>query len=88
MSKKIVINRCYGGFGLSPKAYRMLGTDCPDYSLDRADPKLVEVVEKLGGAANGCNARLKIVEIPDDVTWYIDSYDGMETVRETHRVWR
>ena len=85
---KVVINRCYGGFGLSDKAAAILNSDTPDYGLDRADPKLVEVVEKLGVDANGRNALLKVVEIPDDVTWFIDDYDGIETIRETHRVWR
>ena len=49
---------------------------------------LVEVVEKLGSAANGSHASLKIVEIPENVEWEIDEYDGMEHVAEKHRTWR
>ena len=84
---KIVINRCYGGFGLSEKAMKFLGvdSDCPE--IERNDPKLVECVEKLGEEANDMYAKLKVVEIPDDVDWEIDEYDGMECVEEVHRRW-
>ena len=85
---KVVINRCYGGFGLSEKAKQMLGIEY-DFELeqDRTNPKLVEVVEKLGEAARAKSAELKVVEIPDDVKWGIEDYDGMETIHEVHRVW-
>ena len=53
----------------------------------RDDPALVEVVEELGDAANGQLARLEIVEIPDDVEWQIEEYDGIEWVAEKHRTW-
>lgn len=61
-----------------------------DVSIDRkhrADPDFVKVVEELGSAANGRFALLSIVEIPDDVQWEINNYDGMESVEETHRSW-
>ena len=53
----------------------------------REDPVLVQVVEELGRAANGGHADLCIVEIPDDVEWEIEEYDGKEWVAETHRTW-
>jgi hypothetical protein len=53
----------------------------------RTDPLLVEAVKKLKERANGSCARLKVVEIPDDVKYYIDDYDGMESVDEQHRSW-
>ena len=59
-----------------------------DFYESRADKDLVEVVEKLGSAANGSHASLKIVEIPENVEWEIDEYDGMEHVAEKHRTWR
>lgn len=85
---KVVINRCYGGFGLSEKAKQMLGIEY-DFELeqDKTNPKLVEVVEKLGEAASAKYAELKVVEVPDDVKWGIEDYDGMETIHEVHRVW-
>jgi hypothetical protein len=138
---KIVINDCYGGFGLSEEAqlelYRLKSrlitaitskqyyggnnknysrrkewkklyeedlkspigfrlTIAPDGKIllvekledkYRTDKKLIQVVEKMGEKANGRFANLKIVEIPDDVKWQIDNYDGMETVHEKHRMW-
>lgn len=57
------------------------------YDLDRNDPFLVQVVEELGDRANGEFAHLKVVEIPDDVVWYVSNYDGMEHVAEHHRTW-
>jgi hypothetical protein len=58
-----------------------------DSDLCRADPLLVQVVEELGEFADGRHAELKIVEIPDDVKWQIDEYDGLEWVAEKHRTW-
>ena len=48
---------------------------------------LVRVVEELGDAANGTCARLQVVDVPDDVEWQIDEYDGVEWVAEKHRRW-
>lgn len=90
---KIVINTCcHGGFSLSEKAYaeyKKLGAEVPYYRGDvcRCDPVLVKIVEKLGEAANGRYAELKIVEIPDGVEYTIEEYDGKEWVAEVHRTW-
>jgi hypothetical protein len=136
---KVVINRCYGGFGLSEKAIlryleikgkevwvepdkwsntywlvapenRMIRKHGEEFysmsiedrikhnrklseetfyytSVERDDPVLVQVVEELGEQANGDYAKLEIVEIPDDVNWEIDEYDGIEHIAEKHRTW-
>lgn len=140
---KIVINSCYGGFGLSEKAvvryleilgkpvwvekdkkfgglgitnywlvppetrvrnredewstmsyeerqeYNRLWSEQNFYerNIARNDPVLVQVVEELGEKANGRCAELSVVEIPDDVDWQIDEYDGNEWVSEKHRTW-
>lgn len=75
---ELVINSCFGGFGLSKKALAWLGTnDTPD----RDDPRLVECVRALGDEVNSLFSELEIVEIPDDVTdWEIREYDGLESV--------
>ena len=123
---KVVINRCFGGFGLSDKAIRMYAkvkgielytakekkfwgfqySLCPEdqyesldregqdemyfseYSIERTDPALITVVETLGEEANGRCAELKVVEIPDEIEWTIEEYDGVEWVAEKHRTWR
>jgi hypothetical protein len=28
-----------------------------------------------------------VVEIPDDVNWQVEEYDGMEHIAEKHRTW-
>lgn len=56
-------------------------------NLDRDDEKLVQVVEELGETANCEFSQLKIVEIPEDVEWYIQDYDGVEWIAEKHRTW-
>ncbi len=113
---KIIINKCYGGFGLSEEAVLLYGKKkglniiavkdkimknlChyylnekiesnyfSDRDIQRNDPVLIEVVEELGKKANGYCAELKIVEIPDDVEWIIEEYDGKEWIAEDHRRW-
>lgn len=65
--------------------YSKINLDCrPE---NRSDPILVQTVEELGEKANGSCAKLKVIEIPDDIEWEIDEYDGMESVRECHRSW-
>lgn len=64
--------------------YGYAGRDC---GYDRDDPDLVAAVEALGDEANGSHARLQIVEIPDDVAWTVEEYDGNEHIAEEHRTW-
>ena len=92
--RSIVINTCYGGFGLSARALseykKMAGINDPDFyesEIPRDDPYLVKVVRELGMSANGPHANLKIVVIPGDVSWHIGEYDGTEWVAEDHRTW-
>lgn len=55
----------------------------------RTDPLLIEAVEALGQDSWGRNAELKVVEVPDDVDWYVCHIEsGIEEVREKHRIWR
>lgn len=58
-----------------------------DFHHVRSSPFLVYAVEKLGDQAGGLYAQLKVVEIPAEVQWQIDDYDGKEWVAEIHRTW-
>jgi len=91
---KIIINTCFGGFSLSKEAYKFLGLEWKEgeifgfaFSDDRTNPKLIECVEQLGKAASGRFGDLTVVEIPDDVEYTIESYDGNEHIAEAHRTW-
>ena len=55
--------------------------------IPRDDKDLVTVVRKLKEKANGTCANLRIVEIPMDVQWEIEEYDGNEHVAEAHSTW-
>ncbi len=103
--KKIVINRSYGGFGLSQEALEWLKENSEDLSpyieycrsgrlcfydadLFREHPDLIAVVETLGSEeASGDHSSLKIVEIPEDIEYVIEEYDGKEKVCEKHLEW-
>ncbi len=138
---KIVINSCFGGFGISHKAvmrYAELSniklypyldditvniykdkavignpelmhhystipiegleknrfgythpndTYWTDRDIKRDDKILIQVITELGKEANGNHAELTIVDIPDDVDWTIEEYDGAEHIAEKHRTW-
>ena len=56
-------------------------------NIERNDPLLVQVVEEMGDNADGQFSSLKVVDIPDDVEWQIEDYDGAEWVAEKHRTW-
>lgn len=83
MKHKIVINTCYGGFGLSDKAIKWLedrGVD-DTYELSRHDPLLVECVETLGEKANNSYSRLAIREIEGNL-YRVEEYDGKEWIEQ------
>jgi len=105
---KIVINTCYGGFGLSDSAMKRLielgytglteveDAEAKRYgvnyygvnAIERTDPLLVQVVEELGEKADTRFSSLKVIEIPDDVKYRIEEYDGVEWIAEDCREWR
>lgn len=116
---KVIVNRCFGGFGISnaaAKRYRELGgkvyligenyPDNPDFpkqkegivtyspyfpneeSSLRTDTLLIQVIEEIGlEISSGKHAKLEIIEIPDDIDWTIEEYDGREWIAEKHRTW-
>ena len=93
---KVVINKCWGGFGLNGLGLaeynkrRVADGKEPvtsDDKIERDDPDLVSVVEEIGEKSFGEYGKLKVVEIPDGVNWHIEQYGGMEHVAEDHRTW-
>ena len=96
MNQRIVINRCYGGFGLSnlaAKRYRELAWIPEEelfwtYDIPRDSKILLQVIDELGvEKASGPHAELKVIEVPEGVKWHIGEYDGMEWIAEDHRQW-
>lgn len=96
--QKIVFNDCFGGFSLSARGAHELLKRRPDLAPDlceeygqlprnfsRADADLVAVVEQLGAAASGRNASLCICELPNNMPFVIEEYDGLETVEIDYR---
>jgi len=96
MKFKVVISVCYGGFGLSDEAWRMLA-ERRSLSIEEAKgqylylgtktdgsrscPHLIAVVEKLGDEANGLASELEVVEVEDPVGCFaIEEYDGWESI--------
>ena len=77
----IVVNRCFGGFGLSQMAIEALGVEY-DFEVDRCDERLVNLINTFGSeAVSGTYAKLDVVEIPEDATdWELDEYDGCENI--------
>ena len=124
-TRKVVINTCYGGFGLSEAAVKHYADlkkftvwpvcddkfglvtywlvppaeqDSKKYgeltlsenNIPRDDPELVLTIEQLTTLGiNPCGkfAELQIVEIPDDIEWDLEEYDGTEWIAERHRKW-
>ena len=139
---RLVLNKCYGGFGLSRKAIMRYaeikgiklypwissitksvykekavldnpeislnyctkslikeatekedaeyeeGSFFSEYDIARTDPALIQTIEELGSEeASGKCAQLAIIEIPDDIDYLIDEYDGIEHIAENHRTW-
>jgi len=74
-------------FGITLFTNIVTNEDFESRDIKRSDSDLVAVIESLGEKANGFAASLKVVEIPEDVDWYIEEYDGNEWVAEKHRTW-
>ena len=76
---KIVINKCYGGFGISETGLKILGEE-NYWDIGRTDERLISLIEN-GYKIDDYFAKLVVVEIPDEATdWKIDEYDGFERV--------
>jgi hypothetical protein len=96
---QVVINtQQFGTFSISNKAIEYIqkkiklkkdkqSIGCYAFDCDRSNPLLIEAVKKLKNEAHGAYSVLKIVEIPDDIEWEITAVNGVEIIREKHRIW-
>lgn len=89
--------------GVTEKEYTRLTEICSSYnpiyvdglviienknSEYRADLELIKLIEEWGTErVGGPYNYLKIVSIPDNMSWQIDMYDGGECIAEKHRTW-
>lgn len=90
--REIVINICWGGFGISQQAVEWLRSEnVSEEELEeinrgwptakaRMHPKLIECVRTLGKEADGMNSKLHIVTFEGNKI-RIEDYDGMEAIR-------
>ena len=64
------------------------GIESDNYNTWRADKRLIDSIEEVGEKNSGGRlASISIIDIPDDINWEIDEYDGIESVHEEHRSW-
>lgn len=78
-----VLNKCWGGFSLSPFAVEALGVEDAYADLTSEQiGKLVDLINEYGSEkCSGSSAKLVVVTIPDnytDIEW--DDYDGIERI--------
>ena len=84
---KILINSCYGGYGLSEDFVSHINKLTEGQLVntqelyDRANPLIVEEAIKFGlDKASGTSADLTVQEIPDNCHYSVHEYDGMEYI--------
>lgn len=78
-----VLNKCYGGFSLSPFAVERLGVDSAYADLDslQIDALAALITEYGSEKCSGRSAKLKVIEVPDTITdSIIEEYDGIEVL--------
>jgi len=100
---KVVLNKCFGGFGVSKEVYKELGIKwdgygylrnedfnikSDDYMKYRFNKKLIKAIEKIGlEKSSGKFAKLEIIDVPNDLEYEWNEYDGVETIHEKHKSW-
>lgn len=92
----MIINRKHGCIEFSDEilaAYRAeVGAEIWANKSWRTDEVMIRLIGEYGDKSSKylgkwAASRLVVVEIPDDVEWEINDYDGIEWVAEKHRVW-
>lgn len=77
---KVIINVCFGGFGVREDIEEKLNLTHLSEDEIRYNADLIALIES-GEDVSDELAELKVVELPDNCTdYYIDEYDGNESV--------
>lgn len=98
---KVVINEIGDGIHLTRKGLEYLGINIdrttsiiiPEdlgYATRnqlRSSEELLELVEDSKGLVDNRFCKLKLMEIPDDIEYYVDYNSGHEMIREVHNYW-
>ncbi|MGN7170837.1 hypothetical protein ACTHSJ_33755 [Paenibacillus cellulositrophicus] len=54
----------------------------------RTNPEFVNLVSNFGDKINSNESKMKIIDIPDNVDWEIEEWNGLyEIIREKSRIW-
>ena len=95
----VLINTCYGGFGLSKEAVELYlnrkKVSDPMFKyhrsdLDREDPILIQIYYELGDKINGQSSEIDIVKINNKYKdcYHIHEYDGSERIKIDYNKYR
>lgn len=79
---QVVLNRCYGGFGINRETSKKLRLDENDWIEPddiRYNQQLISLI-KQGFDCNDDTADLNVFTIPDNCEHFIYDYDGIETL--------
>jgi uncharacterized RmlC-like cupin family protein len=77
---KIILNKCYGGFGVLDEVMERLGLTELDEEQLRTNPELIAAIES-GEDVGDSFSDLVVVTIPETATDYdVDEYDGLESL--------
>lgn len=75
-----IVNKYFGETCTNKEIYSDAMFD--ERGIERTDENLIKAIDELK------STNLKVVEIPDDVKWYIhESEEGYESIHEEHRSW-
>lgn len=79
---KVVINVCYGGWGLSEAAEKLVNKALDENpSVFGTQEEVVKLIEEFGSEfVSGPHSKLEIVEVPDGLEYSISEYDGFESI--------
>lgn len=76
---KVLVNGCFGGYGYSKEFVEYCKLNGID-KMGRDNQEMIALAESFGGNISGDYARLYVEEIEDGLDYYVDEYDGNESI--------